>query len=490
MTNFLPYIFTALPFAVVLLLALLSVVGIGVGLVKPRFLVYPYLAVFFLCNSSNYGNLSMFSTSGIYSRGSGLLLFGLVLWYMAGAWCCARVAASFQREGQPPCNLRPWFWGWFLLLALHVVAALFLGHKASEALAPSGFANIVWMAPLVSLLLLTFRTGGQAVELARFIMLLGLGRACFGLARWLFAGGDPNNVYANMNAIKIKLTFFDINDSMLCTVAFAIAAVNLFQLARPHASRFWRSVEWITLLATAACIVLSYRRTAWIGFLLAFFVIVLRFPMARRMQIMVLGLPAMGAALLYVAVKRLSQTKGATGGLESFFYDVGSRRFGAESERVLELKLAMADFLSNPVTGIGSWGRYAGYQRISWQGGPDGGQFIHSGVLHIALKSGLVGLTLFVGTAVAFILFARRALRVLPPEHIGLATAGVAGLAFMLPDFLIGTPIPQVRTTQMIALCMALPYVAMAASRVAATAPRPVPAPRPARPVRLDLVRP
>jgi hypothetical protein len=53
-------------------------------------------------------------------------------------------------------------------------------------------------------------------------------------------------------------------------------------------------------------------------------------------------------------------------------------------------------------------------------------------------------------------------LRTLPPELLGLATAGAAGLAFMLPDLLIGTPFPQVRTTQMLAICLALPYVAMA----------------------------
>jgi hypothetical protein len=35
----------------------------------------------------------------------------------------------------------------------------------------------------------------------------------------------------------------------------------------------------------------------------------------------------------------------------------------------------------------------------------------------------------------------------------------------MLPDLLIGTPFPQVRTTQMLAICLALPYVAMAVCR-------------------------
>jgi hypothetical protein len=127
------------------------------------------------------------------------------------------------------------------------------------------------------------------------------------------------------------------------------------------------------------------------------------------------------------------------------------------------------------LTGIGSWGRYSGYQHISWQANAEGGLFLHSGLLHVALKSGLPGLVVLGGTIWAFVAFARRALRTLPPEHLALATAGVAGLAFMLPDFLIGTPIPQVRTTQMLAFCLALPYVASAcARRVPAAAPAPM----------------
>ncbi|MDB5907784.1 MAG: hypothetical protein JWP34_1898 [Massilia sp.] len=468
MVQLLPYIYTALPFAVLAVLVLLAVAGIAVGMVRPRWLVYPYLGIFFLVNSTSYGNLSVSSSgSGVYSRGSGLLYFALLLWTMLGAWCCARLSAAFRQLGPaPPCNLRPWFLGWFVLLLGHVIAAILLGKKLSEALAPSGFSNIVWMAPLMSLLLLTFRTRADAIALARFVLLAGLGRALFGLGRWAVAGGDPNNVYANMNAINIKLTFFDINDSLLCALAFSIAAVQLFQPAGTARPRIWIALEWLTLPATALCIVLSYRRTAWIGFVLALAVVMWRFPWRRRLQLFAFSLPLMVPAIGYAALERLSQTKGA-GGL---LYDMQSRRFGAESERVLELKLALADFLANPVTGIGAWGRYAGHQRISWQAGADGGAFIHSGVLHIGLKTGLIGLALFAGTACAFVVFARRALRELPPQLIGLGTAGVAGMAFMLPDILVGTPFPQVRTSQMLAVCMALPYLAMAASQAARAA--------------------
>lgn len=481
MNDLIAYVYYSLPWMAVIGLSIATVAGVGVGLVWPRFLVYPYLLVFFWMNSTSYGSLATFASRSIYSRGSGMLLFGLVLWYVLGAWICARVSASFQRYPAPSCNLRPWFLGWAALLACHVGAAVVAGVPVKDALAPSGFSNIVWMAPLISLLLLAFRTREQVLELTRFIMLAGLGRALFGLGRWAIAGGDPNNVYANMNAIQIRLTFFDINDSLLCTIAFAIAAVSLFQVHQTDRSKFWRIVEWMTLGATALCVVLSYRRSAWIGFVLAFLVVMWRFPAKRRMQLLTAGVPLIGAAVAFVAVRRLAQTQGAGGGLASMFYDMQSRRFGPESERVLELKLALADFLSNPLTGIGSWGRYNGYQYITWQNNPDGGLFLHSGILHVALKTGILGTVLLAGTILAFVFFARRTLRTLPPEFLGLGVAGVAGLAFMIPDLLIGTPFPQVRTTQMLALCLALPYLAAAAGRpLAAVKPvlKPV-APRP-----------
>jgi hypothetical protein len=470
MQNFILYVYTSLPFIVVALLCVLAVVAAGIGMVRPRWLAYAYMLVFFCMNSTTYGSLSTVGSPGIYTRGSGVLLFPLLFWMMFAFWCCARVSANFQRHPTPPCNLRPWFLAWFLLLCAHVAAGLFMDVKLADILAVSGFSNIIWMAPLVSLLLLSFRTREDVVELSRFIMLAGLGRALFGLARWAAFGGDPNNVYANMNAIKIKLTFFDINDSLLCTIAFAIAAVNLFQIVKTQRSSFWRLVEWATLCMTAMCVVLSYRRTAWIGFVLAGLIVMMRFPMQRRIQLMVLGSPVVGVGLLYAAFKRLGQTKGAHG-LSSLFFDMQSKRFGSESERVLELKFAMGDFLSHPLTGIGTWGRYTGYQHISWQANPDGGLFLHSGVLHIALKAGLPGLVLLGGTIYAFAAFARRALRTVSPEVLGVATAGAAGLAFMLPDLLVGTPFPQVRTTQMLAICLALPYVAMAVCREAAVQP-------------------
>ena len=95
MNTILPYIYYSLPWAFIIGLSIAAVAGIGIGIAWPRFLVYPYLAVYFCMNSTSYGNMAIFATRSIYSRGSGLLFFGRLLWYVLGAWACARVAASF-----------------------------------------------------------------------------------------------------------------------------------------------------------------------------------------------------------------------------------------------------------------------------------------------------------------------------------------------------------------------------------------------------------
>jgi hypothetical protein len=163
MQNILLYLYTSLPFVVVALLAVLAVAGMGVGMVWPRFLAYVYIAVFFFMNSTSYGSLATVGSPGVYSRGSGVLYFPLLLWCMVGAWCCARVSASFQRYPAPPCNLRPWFLAWFLLLGGHVAVGMFSNVTLAEVLAHSAKSMSDCMETHDYLRLLTYRTRERAI---------------------------------------------------------------------------------------------------------------------------------------------------------------------------------------------------------------------------------------------------------------------------------------------------------------------------------------
>jgi len=458
MDNILGLAYTVFPFVVIIIIALVVIVLAGLSLARPRMLLYPYLGIIFFVTGNSYGRLEA-AASSIYSRGSGVLYFSFMLWLLFALMLWAKFSLALGRNQFGRCNLLPWFSAWAILLVGHIFVGLFFGIPFADIVAPSGISNIVWMGVLILSMLLVFRSKNELNELAKVIVLAGLARGLFGLVRWIAFGGDPANAYANRHGLDLKLTFFDINDSLVCWLAISIAAVNLFRSSNIEYSRLWRFIFLATIIACAACIILSFRRTVWIGVLLGSLFILVNLPSQRRIQFLLIGAPPVLVGLVYSAWKRLSQTKGATG-LGDFFFDVQSRSIGAESPRLLELKLAWADFIDHPIFGIGSWGRYKGHELISWQTGEYGGTFLHSGVLHIALKSGFIGLILIAGLTFAFIRFWRTQKNMISREALPLAIAGVSGVLFMLPDLIIGTPITQIRTMQMIAFCLSLPYVA------------------------------
>ncbi len=462
MNSIIGIVFTTIPFLVVVLMSLAFVGYAGATLAWPRFLLYPYLGIFFWISSSNFGRLEAVAPS-IFSRGSGVLYFSLLLWLLLAAMLWAQLSAAFERRRAARCNLLPWFSAWAVLLLGHVCVGLYFEIPFKDIISSTGLSNIVWMAVLIITIQLAIRNQKELIEFSKLIVLAGLARALFGMVRWIAFGGDPSNVYENYGGIDLKLTFFDINDSLVCWLALCIAAIQLFRPGQDEFSRMWRFILWMTVVVCVTCIILSFRRTVWVGLIFGGIFLLMHLPFRRRVQVALLSVPTVLIGILYSAWKRLSQTKGAEG-LESFFHDLQSNNFGAESERLLELKLVWADFIEHPIFGIGSWGQYKGYEMISWQIGEAGGTFVHSGILHIAFKSGLIGLVLMVGLTSAFISFWRKNKDSIEQSAQPLAIAGVAGMLFMLPDLIIGTPIPQIRTMQMLALCLALPYVANSAS--------------------------
>lgn len=453
--NVLSAFYFSVPYMVAVLAAILLSLYAILTLSRPRYLVYPYLAILFVVSANKYGVVGP-AFKSIYSVASGQLYFALLLWLLLVAYLWSRFSANFSRHIPIHTNLTPWFTSWLILLIGHVTAATLFDAPIRDALGPMGFSNIVWMWCLVMLILVSFRNMNELTELEHFIVLLGLGKAIFGLVRWAVFGGDPANAYANRLGLDIKLTYFDINDNLLCFLALSISAMRLFREGVNH-TNFWRTIYWVTMLAAAACVVLSFRRTAWFGMLLGGLILLSQLPTRQRTQAFVLAVPTMLMAISYGVWTRFSQVKG---GVEAVIGDFQGGRFGAETARALELKLAWSDFLSNPITGIGAWGRYSNYQLISWQVGEDAGGFLHSGVLHVALKTGLIGLILFVGMYWVFSRYVWKHRKNVSDVARPLYIAGVVGVVFMLPDMLIGTPITQIRTMQMTALCFALPYLA------------------------------
>ena len=464
------------PFALAIGLALAVAAFGGAVISRPVVPLLAYLAVYVVFAQSNYGSLDVFMANPVYARGSGQLFYPVLCWALLvmlfWAWLGRRFAHA---PPAPPSPVQRWLWAWLLLLLLHLVAGLALGQKARDILDGNGFVQLAWMLPLVALM--RWSGGGRATldAVARLLVLAALAKALFGLGRWAFAGGDPANVYQNFGHLAFKLTYFDVCDSLICLLGAVVAAVMLFgpERARSDHGPAWRLVCALTLVLALACVVLSYRRTAWGGLVLVLPWLAWRLDRRWRWPLLTLALPAAVAVVVWVALRRLDLQAG--GGLSAFFFDLLGSRIGPESTRMLELQLAWRAFLESPLLGLGAWGRYAYSHLIPWQV-MAGGSFLHSGLLHLVMKAGLVGGVLLVGLLLAFATEVRRLGAVTDPAARALLLAAVCGLLFMLPDFLFGTPVPQLRTMQLIGLCLGLPGLvaaAVAASGASSVAAKP-----------------
>lgn len=452
----LPILFLSIPYLLAFLAAVMLIGVAGLSWQFPMLPALAYLAVFFAFSSSTYGLLTA-TTSTMYTRGSGQLFFPILLWllFLSVLWLSFSAAFARQPLVEAP-RIQKWFWLWFVLLLMHVGWGAATGVPFSESLSQDGFVNLPWMGLLIALMVAGARDEKSINLLSRFIILAGLLKSGFGLVRWATLGGDPANIYANVEKIQVKLTFFEIGDSLVCLLAAAVCASLLFIRKDANENAWWRRIQWVTLLSCLLCIALSYRRTAWVGLFLAAFLLFLKLKPAARVTALLVVFPVMVAGVGFVFLQRLGVQAGKLGAL-SLVYDLIGQKGGAESARVLELRLAFKEFVTSPIVGLGAWGRYTATMLIPWQDPARPGAFLHSGVLHILMKTGLVGMVLLVGVVGSFMREVRNR-HESSAASASLIFAGCCGLLFMLPDFLIGTPVVQFRTTQLIAVCLALPF--------------------------------
>ena len=78
------------------------------------------------------------------------------------------------------------------------------------------------------------------------------------------------------------------------------------------------------------------------------------------------------------------------------------------------------------------------------------------------MKTGLIGVVASLLVIVGVFRFIAKHSPRMAPRDRGVLLAGAAGLLFMLPTWLFGTPMIEFRTMQLLALALALPYLAVA----------------------------
>lgn len=459
------YLFNALPVLVVLLAALSTVGWVGLTLSKPALSTFALLAVLVAFSGSTYGQLDVERT--IYSRGSGQLYFSILNYYLWGVGVVVALRNAFNRTQSEATPLAKYFVTYTLLILANAFVAGATDDpslRIIDAFAYKGLLNIINMAVLFYVVVNVFGCPVEARRLLLFLLLAIGVRGIFGIVRWALFGGDSANAYENFENAGVKLTFFDINDGFLCTLA-AFLSAWLLSYRKQHLSQWEIYALWGLLLLEIVVAVLSFRRSSLVGMGLVAILFVILLPAGKRFAAILFSGGVLGGGVALLMTLRLSKVGGSGQNL-GFLYDIfGDGRKAGSSSRVLEYTETWRSLGDSWLFGNGMWGTMrSNLVELSYHAGDFG--FVHSGFGHILLKSGVFGLALFFGLLVSFALYYVQARKTLSGDLQMLADAGAAGVLFWLPTLLLGTPIIEFRSMMMLGLALALPFVAVRASAI------------------------
>lgn len=430
-----------------------------------RYFIYPYLVILIFFSGSQYGLLEEESSRMIYGRGSGKLFFPFVTWYVF--WLAGVVGfyALWNRLPAPEAAVRKFLLLFGLVFLGQLIAAPFLTKSIFYALHYSGTMYLMNAVVFVFVLLRAFRDEKSVRELLTLFMVSVFLRDCFGLFRYVFLGGDTANYYANFADLSIKLTFFDINDTILATMGAFMAAARLTDRENMKGHPWAQLALWGFLLLASLAVILSFRRTAWTGYMAA--VVAFLWLYRKRINFFLVGLYGSLALVGVFSLWLYRFAPESHGGLIGALFPDASTAAGkltTNTGRFFELRLALDSIREHILFGVGNWGQYEASSDASVAFHRGQFYFMHSGFLHVWLKTGLIGLVAFAG---ALYVVARDSVRlhstIDAPLWKAFAALGLAGLAVSLPNILFGTPIIEYRTMQVMAFILVLPYLARAA---------------------------
>jgi hypothetical protein len=301
-------------------------------------------------------------------------------------------------------------------------------------------------------------------------VLLGVAAAsaCYGLGRFLFFGGDPQNAYANLSGLNLKITFWDFNEGLIASLVAVYCSWRLFREwgTLPLAARAFFVG---TILVELLVILFSYRRTNWFGFLLAGCYFIWLLPKSKRavagLIFMLLILPP----VLYLSTQRQQEAlrQSDLSLIERIAPDAGARSGIIERDtRFYELYRAFVTVTQSPVVGVGVWGEFdVGLSASGLEYHKGNYDFVHSGLVHVLLKSGLTGLVFFCGILFSAWRFASRARSRVREKDLALFESCRAGLIFMVPMMLFNATVMDFRSMALLGVLLAVPIAISGVAR-------------------------
>lgn len=411
-------------------------------------LVFGYIGLLFFFPNNGWGIAADVQFFNLYTRGTGVLpisamslLLYLILIY---SFLFSKPDINVKQE----FSLKAYFWVFNTIFFTYVLFGIIDGRSIRDVLTSYGIVNVFNLYLFMVILIRIINTADRLANLLDFIVLCALFRGGWGIYRWMFLGGDIANIYSTGQKINIKLTFFDINDSLIAVLACFISSWALFY--QNSKISVYRKFMHGAMICVGICVVLlSYRRTAWAGFALAAFWFVWQQPWRRRIQIAaIIGFA--GSMAFPILIGQRFSTLRRNFAQEGVLYDVLSNSGEIDSYgRFSELINAWSYIEKNIYFGV-----------LPWGGGLTGApMFVHSGLVHLWLKGGLFVFLVFLLIIISYLKSSIRFRREICFEYRGVLETSFVGFVFILPTLLFGTPFIEFRTSLLIGLIFVLAYL-------------------------------
>ncbi len=378
---------------------------------RPVFAVGLVLALTILCEGPTFGFLTF--TSNLYDS----LYKDFTVLDLFVALAVLAVALDVMRNGRPLWLPRPLLLP-LSVLALAMLAGIITGHASGASLRFAVFSEDV----LAYLLLLPLTVANLDVDRAllmrvlRWVMALALLKAVLGLVEVFGHYGLPIEG-------ATTLSYYEPASNWLIMIALLTIFAMLLARVRPPLWMLLGSPLLIT------CLVLSYRRSFWIGTVLALLLVLLLGTSASGRRLLIPASLGVIAAIWLLGsihfqsqlpvVKRLSSLSPAK--LESNVQD----RY-----RLDERANVLGEIEAHPITGLGvtiPWAATVQPLSVEHEGGR---QYVHFAALWFWLKLGILGLLAYVGMLVGSMIMAWQAWRLSSePLLRAFALASLCGMA-------------------------------------------------------------
>lgn len=162
----------------------------------------------------------------IYTKGEGKLFFPLIQFYLYGL-CLAtvfqnRLAGRVVMKGAG----RGWMLAFAALFAGHVASGFASGVSLALVFSTEGLVNVIHMSMIAYVVSSALRDEHSLALAVRTFLGIAVLRGCYGLARFVFAGGDPQNAYREL---ALKLTFFDGSEGLIASLVVLYCAGKLLR---------------------------------------------------------------------------------------------------------------------------------------------------------------------------------------------------------------------------------------------------------------------